>query len=187
MSSSESVQRVIQALESLSIPYMLVGSLSSNAYGIPRSTQDADFVIEHSGVDMSRLVAELGESYRLDPQITFETVTATHRHQIIVGDGRFRIELFHLSDDPHDRERFRRRVRQETMGLSVWLPTPEDVIIWKLRWSKDGRRTKDTDDVRNVVAVQRDTLDWKYIHRWCETHGTRELLNGILASLPTDL
>lgn len=35
---------VVNALHAVNIPHMLVGSLSSNAYGIPRSTKDADVV-----------------------------------------------------------------------------------------------------------------------------------------------
>ena len=46
MNGNEAVLRAIEALEDCGIPYMLVGSYSTNAYGIPRSTQDADFVIE---------------------------------------------------------------------------------------------------------------------------------------------
>jgi hypothetical protein len=93
------------------------------------------------------------------------------------------VELFLASDDPHDRERFRRRVRGETYGQTVWLPTPEDVIITKLRWSKQGKRNKDVDDVRNVIAVQGDALDWEYIHRWCDAHGTMGLLEQIRQTL----
>ncbi len=44
--NNEATVPVIEALEACEIPYMLVGSYSSNAYGIARSTQDADFVIE---------------------------------------------------------------------------------------------------------------------------------------------
>jgi hypothetical protein len=46
MSAGEAVLTVIEALEACGITYILVGSYSTNAYGIPRSTQDADFVIE---------------------------------------------------------------------------------------------------------------------------------------------
>ena len=42
----EVVIAVVKALESVRIPYMIVGSFSSNAYGIPRSTKDADFVVQ---------------------------------------------------------------------------------------------------------------------------------------------
>ena len=41
-----------------------------------------------------------------------------------------------------------------------------------------------TDDVRNVLTVQGDTLDWDYIHRWCDEHGTRELLDRLRRSIP---
>ena len=46
MTGNEATLAVIDALELCSIPYMLVGSYSSNVYGVERSTQDADFVIE---------------------------------------------------------------------------------------------------------------------------------------------
>jgi len=44
MNELETVIAVSKALNSMNIPYMLVGSLSSSAYGIERSTKDADFV-----------------------------------------------------------------------------------------------------------------------------------------------
>jgi hypothetical protein len=37
-----------------------------------------------------------------------------------------------------------------------------------------------------VLSVQR-TLDWNYLHHWCDQHGTRDLLEEIRASLPPDL
>ena len=46
MTGNEATLAVIDALEACSIPYMLVGSYSSNVYGVERSTQDADFVVE---------------------------------------------------------------------------------------------------------------------------------------------
>jgi predicted nucleotidyltransferase len=45
MTSNEAVSKVAAALEGAGIPYMLVGSYSSNMYGVARSTQDADFVV----------------------------------------------------------------------------------------------------------------------------------------------
>ena len=46
MMPPEAALAIIRLLDDLSIPYMLVGSLSSNIYGITRSTLDADLVIE---------------------------------------------------------------------------------------------------------------------------------------------
>src|SRR5690242_2176189 len=102
MTDREATLAVIDALEALSIPYMVVGSLSSNVYGVPRSTQDADFVIQLGSESLSRLADYLGTAFRLDPQMTFETATLTRRHVLKVIGIPFTIELFHLGDDPHD-------------------------------------------------------------------------------------
>jgi hypothetical protein len=81
-------------------------------------------------------------------------------------------------------ERFSRRRPGTVAGRQTFILSAEDVVVTKLRWSRRGARTKDLDDARNVIAVQRDALDWDYIHRWCEQHGTRQLLDNIRASLP---
>jgi hypothetical protein len=180
----EATVAAIEALEELRIPYMLVGSLSSNAYGIARSTKDADIVVELGAASITDLVRKLGPEFRLDPQISFETVTGTTRHVVQLTDTPFTIEFFRLSNDAHDQERFRRRRRVPLPDGETVIPTAEDVIIMKLRWVVHGRRTKDIDDIRDVIAVQGDALDWQYIHRWCDQHGTREKLDEIRRSIP---
>ncbi len=184
MTNQEAALRVIEALESLSVPYMLVGSLSSNAFGIPRSTQDADLVVELGAVSIRQIAERLGKEFELDSQMSFETIGGSHRYLFNLPHSGFTIEVFLVSDDPYDRERFSRRKQAPTLGRMIWLPMPEDVIVMKMRWSKQGRRTKDVDDVKNVIAVQGDRLDWPYIHRWCDAHGTRELLDSIRRSIP---
>jgi len=72
------------------------------------------------------------------------------------------------------------------LDREIFLPTVEDVILNKLRWSQGGHRLKDVDDVRNVIAVQQDRIDWDYVHAWCDRHGTREVLESIRSSLPAE-
>ena len=64
----------------------------------------------------------------------------------------------------------------------AFVPTAEDVVITKLRWSKGGNRRKDAEDVENVIAVQADALDLAYIRQWTDQHGTRELFEQLLLS-----
>lgn len=166
---------------------MLVGGLSSMAYGIPRSTKDADIVLAIAPQGLGSLLTELGPEYELDPQGSFEIVTGTLRQHLRVPSIRFEIELFFLSDDPHDQARFERRRRfpSEQLGSKAVIPSPEDVIIMKLRWFAIAKRGKDRDDVRDILAVQGDdALDWAYIHHWTAEHKTRELLDEIRASIP---
>lgn len=123
-------------------------------------------------------------SIRIDRQMSFETVTTTTRFVASVSGSAFKIKFFLLSADPHDRERFRRRRRVKAADRQVGLPTAEDVIITKLRWSLLGKRSKDRDDARDVIAVQGDRIGWNYVYSWCEQHGTRQLLDEIRRSIP---
>lgn len=182
--NNEAVISVLEALDACGIRYMLVGSYSSNAYGVPRATQNADFVIELGELSIDDLRRRLAPTIRIDPQMGFETVTMTRRYVAEVVGTPFKIELFPLNNDPHNQERFRRRRLATLMGRPMWIPTAEDVIVTKLHRAILGRRSKDRDDIRNVIAVQGDRIDWDYVHRWCEEHGTRALLDEIRASIP---
>lgn len=142
-------------------------------------------VVVHLGHgDLTALLRALGPSFELDPQSSFETITATVRHVLRVTGTPYTVELFRLSDDAHDQERFARRRRVMHEGRAICLPTPEDVVITKLRWALHGGRGKDRLDARNVIVVQQYRLDWEYIHRWCDAHGTRALLDELRASIP---
>jgi hypothetical protein len=184
MTGEEATAAAIDALVASGLPYMLVGSFSSNLYGIPRSTKDADFVVALEDRSIMEVARRLPPSINVDPQMAFETVTMTRKYEAMILDSPFKIEFFLLSDDPHDRSRFERRRIEPFLGRQVHVPAPEDVIIQKLRWHGLVRRSKDLDDARDVLAVQGDTLDFAYIHRWCDAHGTRVLLDDLLASIP---
>ena len=172
--------RVADALAASGIAYLLAGSFSSNYYGIPRSTKDADFVVELPGGVGRDFMALLGADFEADSQLSFETNTGTYRQLIRHQGSPFKIELFMLSKDPHDQARFQRRVTVIAYGRQIWLPTAEDVIIMKLRWA----RARDQDDVRAVIGVQGEKLDWRYIEGWCGQHGTRSLLEEIRRTVP---
>ena len=63
---NEVTARMVAAFEKLRVDYLLAGSFSSNFYGIPRSTKDADFVAVLN-CKLSALEAELGAEFVFDP------------------------------------------------------------------------------------------------------------------------
>ena len=181
MTSEESkTLHVIDALEAEGIAYFLSGSFASNLYGVPRSTKDADIVLEAiNGVGPS-FARRLGSEYALDPQLSFETMTGTFRQYVRHQDSSFKIELFVLSDDPHDQQRFARCRAVKLFDRTIWFPSAEDVIVSKVRWA----RRKDEEDVFNVMCVQRGQLDWAYIETWCEKHRTTARMDRLRRAVP---
>ncbi|MBN8460856.1 MAG: hypothetical protein J0M04_23755 [Verrucomicrobia bacterium] len=140
-------------------------------------TKDADLVVRLDAQGWSRLPSLLPDGIELEEQMGFEMVTATQRELLRVKGSFFQIELFRLSEDAHDRMRFDRRIRQTIFpGVEVALPTAEDVIIQKLRWSRGAKRPKDFTDTVAVMQVQGISLDWPYIEHWCALHDTLDVL-----------
>ncbi|HYF36489.1 MAG TPA: hypothetical protein VD994_14440 [Prosthecobacter sp.] len=177
--------RVIEACEAEGVDHMLTGAFATSLYGIPRSTKDVDVVLSMSGVNPAgRVARRLAAEVEFDSQIQFDTLTWSRR---LVGTARqpppLKVGLFELFDDEFVQEQFRRRrqIRSEPLMRTAWLPTPEDVIIQKLRWG----RSKDLDDARDVLAVQGpESLDMSYIMKWCAAHGTTEHLQKALSEIP---
>jgi hypothetical protein len=180
MSIEDVTLALIDALEQAGCDYMLVGAIAAVHYGITRSTFDVDVVAQFEARSAAEIARLLGPEYRLQPQQGFELFTAKPMFVINAAAAPFKIDLFPLTDDPFDQERFRRRRKGHVRGREVFLPTADDVIVQKLRWG----RNKDLDDARDVMAVQADGLDWPYIERWCGSHGTRELLDQLRSQIP---
>lgn len=181
MTGTEACGKLLDAFEAEGIEYMVTGAFASNAYGIPRATKDADFVVDHFSPELNRVLDRLGPGVTLQDQMSFETITGSRRQILDVPGTAFVIELFQLGDDPFMQERFRRRVRVESPDWNrlVWMPTAEDVVIQKLRWGRE----KDIPDARDVLAVQRDSLDWPYLEHWCAQHGSAGKLAGLRADV----
>jgi hypothetical protein len=176
---------VIEALEAEGIPYLLAGSITSMVYGIPRATKDVGFVVELNAEKLDCLMRRLEEKFGLDPQQHLETTTWTRRHILHARRSAFDVELFIKSDDPHHAEQWsrKRKLLNPILDHPAWMPSPEDVIIQKLRWG----RPKDLIDAEAVIGVQGSGLDWKYIERWCITHGSLAKLEHLKAAIPPDL
>lgn len=179
MNTDDIVFAVLDYLNEHEIPYMLVGSLATNVYCVPRSTEDGDVVVQSSVAQLAHQIAQAHLNIHFDPQLSFESVTATKKVVLRTSSHGFEIELFQLSDDEHDQARFSRRIQVETMGRVVWIAGLEDMIVTKLRWSQYAGREKDISDVRNLIGVQREHIDWPYVEAWCDRHGTREQLERL--------
>jgi hypothetical protein len=177
MTGSGLLAQFVGFLNDKNLPYMVVGSFSSNYHGIPRATKDADIVLRFDEGTWSELAKDLPEGMSVDPQGGFEMVTATRKELIFTEGSLFEIEVFHLSEDDFDQERFKRRVKVDLgEGVETWIATAEDVIVQKIRWSKGATRPKDFDDVVKVLVRQGDRLDFDYIKNWCEKHSSLEIL-----------
>ena len=69
----------------------------------------------------------------------------------------------------------------KTVGKEGVLYSPEDVIIYKLKYYLMGRSQKHLRDISAILVVQGTALDYDYISRWVLEIGATEVWDHLLA------
>ena len=78
------------------------------------------------------------------------------------------------ADDEFDRSRFARHRRLEIAPASqVRFAAPEDVILRKLEYYREGGSDKHLRDIRGILQLMRDSIDRAYLEQWVDRLGVR--------------
>lgn len=156
-------------LEKYKIPYMLTGALMVAYYGRPRASHDIDFVVEIHNFDIKRAVnafKKLSTEYLIQADDIQEAVMKKNMFNAVHLPTYTKLDFWLLTDDPFDKERFKRRQRVKLLGQFMTISTPEDTIIQKLRWYKEAKIEKHLVDAAFVYQIQKKGLDLSYLNKW---------------------
>jgi hypothetical protein len=172
---------VTAVLEHTGITYMVTGSLASSMQGEPRATHDVDLVVAIPDTSVGALLASFPEDeYYLDPESVRTAIADRDMFNLIDMTSGDKVDFWMLTDDAFDQERFARREVQSLLGLKLFVTTPEDTILQKLRWARlAGGSEKQVGDAAGVYEVQLKRLDQGYLDRWAATLGVEDLLQRI--------
>lgn len=78
------LEKVGAILESLRVPYMIVGSFASSSHGIPRSTNDLDVVIDPTPEGFAALLEQFPDaSYHLSREAARDALSAMGQFHVV--------------------------------------------------------------------------------------------------------
>jgi len=138
--------------------------------GEPRLSHDIDLVVD---LKLQALPGLMGmfpsPEFYLDEQDISEAIrTRTMFSLLQVSEGD-KVDFWMLTEDPFDIARFTRRQHEDVLGMKLFVSSPEDTILAKLRWAKlSGGSEKQFHDALRVYEVQFGTLDTEYLLKWVE-------------------
>lgn len=162
-------------LDRISMPYMVTGSVAALFYGLDRSTQDTDVVIDIRPADVARFVEEFDQGYFVDPQMVADSARTRIMFNVMPHQGG-KVDFIPLKDDLFERLMFERRLRTAYRSGTACIPTPQDLVLRKLWWAKDSRSVQQLKDVAVIMAGENFDEHDDYFQRWLDTLGVRELL-----------
>jgi len=176
---------VASALEKCGVRYLVGGSLASSVSGEPRSTLDVDLVASLDLDQVEPLLALLGDDFYTDAETLREAVRTRSSANLIHRGTSTKVDLFFLGGSPLDEEQMERRVRLRVVSEPeqfLYVYTPEDILLQKLRWYRLGDEVSDRQwrDILGIVMVQGDRLDEPYLRRGAGVLGVTDLLDRAL-------
>ena len=174
------LERIIKALEHANIPYMISGSIGSSFHGQPRSTNDADIVIDPTLQQLTAFIKLLGSDCYASKEAAQEAVANRSMFNIIDTQFGHKVDLIIRKDRPYSQQEFARRTKTHFWGMDAYVLSPEDSILSKLEWSKGRQSEAQFKDALGVLMTQKETLDFDYLKKWANELGIDDALNNLL-------
>ena len=181
MDQIELIQTTLRVLEELDLTYMVVGSIASSYYGEPRFTQDVDVV-----VDLPRgLIRKLCDAF---PSPDFY-VSADAALQAVRTEGQFNIidsisankvdVMIAKAGGWHQAQLTRRRRVLILPDTQAFAASPEDVILSKMDYYREGGSEKHLRDITGILKVTGAEVDRDYVARWARDLGLAEIWEAV--------
>lgn len=168
-------------LDRLHIPYAVTGGMAVFVWARPRFTADIDIVVvleqKHLAV-LEQALRELHKAGYIDADMIRTAVEQRGEFNFIDGVTGVKVDFWPIGGQAFDQSQISRRIAREVLGHQIYFVSPEDLILSKLRWFREGESSKQREDIESILKMQQD-LDWGYLKRWAEVHATWDMLGAL--------
>ncbi len=173
----------VARLEQCGIDYMIVGSFASNLHGKPRTTHDADIVIEIDVPRLEKFARALGDDFYFDVDAARDAIKKNIMCNVLHYESGLKIDLIARKNRAFSHSEFQRRFLNDFLVRRCWFATAEDTLLAKLEWSKIGESERQFHDAVNIAKVQGEKLDVVYLRKWATDLQIDDLLNRLLQEI----
>ena len=149
--------RVVKTLDEIGAPYMIVGAYGGSVFGISRSTNDIDMLVDLQEKDCYAISEKFPlPRYYADPEMIKNSIEMGIMFNLIDTEEGARADLVPLKREPEYQLAFNRRTRATFTDPSgemfeAWVAQPTDIIIGKLHAWEEGRSDKHPKDIFAIL------------------------------------
>lgn len=168
-------------MDSLGISYMVTGGSAVSFWGQVRTTADIDLVIQIPPSRIPVLVAALKDEAYIDEEDVKQAVSVKRMFNVIYNATAFKVDFAVMDEaNPYAKEGFFRRKKLEIAGRPLWVISPEDLVLSKLRWMQlAGGSERQLQDCRSILELNKGGLDENYLEKWARLTGVEKEYRAI--------
>jgi hypothetical protein len=177
MQQDELLRHAARCFDKHGIRYFVTGAVAAMAYGEPRLTNDIDIVADLDEDHISRLKSCYpADEFYFDEGSAKRAVHTKSQFNIIHPGSGLKIDVMITRGDDFDRSRFQRARRLKPLeDTEVDFASPEDVILKKLDFYRQGRSDKHLRDIAGILKISADEIDIAYVETWARKLGLEDL------------
>lgn len=155
---------------------MVTGGSAVSFWGQVRTTADIDIVVQISPSRVPGLVAALKDEAYIDEEDVKQAVSEKRMFNVIYNRTAFKVDFAVMDGtDLYAKKAFSRRKRLDIAGQPLWVISPEDLVLSKLRWMKSaGGSERQLQDCRSILELNKGVLDVKYMEKWAPRIGVEQ-------------
>lgn len=187
MTPEELLEKIVEILENLKIPYAITGGFAISVWGRPRSTLDIDIIVEMEEKNikpLAKMIKDFDKEIYVDEDMIRDALLHKSEFNFIHPTDGLKIDFFVLDNNPYNKLKIKRAILQDVFGVTkAYFVSPEDLILSKLLWSKDNDSWKQKEDIKTILNNSQIKLDLDYIRNWAKNQGTQEVLEYLLKSI----
>ncbi len=185
MQQLDLLRQVVETLERLEIEYAIVGSFASGAWGEPRLTHDIDIVVRLDIFEAQNLCnAFSAEEFYVSKTAANEAVEAQGQFNLLHPASGNKVDFMIVGKTGWNEAQLERRRRAPLFpDLSIYIASPEDIILGKLLYFQIGGSEKHLRDITGILTAEAVEIDYEYLDRFVKQVGVEDEWQSILEKL----
>ena len=174
----EFLRNIAGKLESCNISYMLTGSMAMSLYSIPRMTRDIDIIVDLKLHQAETIFKLFKEDCYINYNSVIQAIEKRGVFNIIHNKWITKADFIIRKEDEYRKLEFEHRRKIKIHGVTIFTVTPEDLILTKLKLSKEYGSELQFRDAQTISQTTTH-LDWHYLEKWANSLGIEKYIKRI--------
>ena len=187
MEHSDLLRHMGRVLQDMGLRYFVTGSTATIFYGEPRFTNDIDIVVDLPAAKVVEFCRRFPpDEFYVSEAAARDAVRNKSQFNIIHPDSGLKVDVIVPALDAFNESRFIRAKRIRITEADAFFASPEDTIIKKMDYYREGGSEKHLRDIIGVLRSSQVQIDLPYVEQWVRQLGLNEVWAAIRKKMDQD-